>query len=86
MASPEQADPYFRASDYLIEVLRALAPLLTLAGFVVLHRLQVARYGGPRGGWRGFRVAVVVGLVWIVLSCILLSKGQEVAGRSSSIR
>ena len=53
LASPEQADPYSRTSDYLIEALRALALLLTLAGFVALHLLQTRGYGGPRG-WTGF--------------------------------
>jgi hypothetical protein len=58
LTNPEQADPFSRTSDYLIEALRALALLLTLAGFVALHLLQVGRYGGPRG-WTGFRAAVV---------------------------
>jgi hypothetical protein len=153
LASPEQADPYSRTSDYLIEALRASALLLTLAGFVALHLLQTRGYGGPRG-WTGFRAAlvgqgamlasavvslaagapalgviavlgsfmllvalallavatykaallpgwsaylvaalaafvfgepgsVVVGLAWIALGCVLLSKGQAKAGRSS---
>ena len=58
LTSPEQADPFSRTSDYLIEALRALALLLTLAGFVALHLLQASGYGGPRG-WTGFRAAVV---------------------------
>ncbi len=49
LASPGQADPFSRTSDYLIEALRALALLLTLAGFVALHLLQASGYGGPRG-------------------------------------
>ena len=58
LTSPEQADPFSRTSDYLIEALCALALLLTLAGFVALHLLQASGYGGPRG-WTGFRAAVV---------------------------
>ena len=156
LTSPGQADPFSRTSDYLIEALRALALLLTLAGFVALHLLQAGGYGGPRG-WTGFRAAVVgqgailasavaslaagapalgaisvlgtfvllvalallsvathkaailpgwsaylvaalaafvfgepgtvvVGLVWIALGYVLLSKGQAVAGRSSRVR
>ena len=57
LASPGQADPFSGTSDYLIEALRALALLLTLAGFVALHLLQTGGYGGPRG-WTGFRAAI----------------------------
>ena len=39
LTNPEQADPFSRTSDYLIEALRALALLPTLAGFVALHLL-----------------------------------------------
>ena len=156
LANPGQADPFSRNSDYLIEALRALALLLTLAGFVALHLLQAGGYGGPRG-WTGFRAAivgqgailvsalatlaagaptlgaisvlgtfvllvalallsvathkaailpgwsaylvaalaafvfgepgtVVVGLVWIALGYIFLSKGHVMAGRSSRVR
>ncbi len=155
LASPGQADPFSRTSDYLIEALRALALLLTLAGFVALHLLQAGGYGGPRG-WTGFRAAiagqgailasavaslaagapalgalsvlgtfvllvalallavathkaallpgwsaylvaalaafvfgepgtVAVGLVWIALVYVLLSKGHATAGRSSRV-
>jgi hypothetical protein len=59
VASPEQTDPFSRASDYLIGVLLALSFLLTLAGFVALNLRQADRYGGLRG-WTGFR-AVVLG-------------------------
>jgi predicted phage tail protein len=58
LASPEQTDPFSRASDYLIEVLLATSFLLTLAGFVALHLCQAGSYGGPRG-WMGFRAAVM---------------------------
>ena len=58
LTRPGQADPFSSTSDYLIEALRALALLLTLAGFVALHLLQASGYGGPRG-WTGFRAAVV---------------------------
>jgi hypothetical protein len=57
LAGPGQEDPFSRTSDYLIEALRALALLLTLAGFVALHLLQAGGYGGPRG-WTGFRAAI----------------------------
>jgi len=40
LASPEQADPFSRASDNLIQILLALSFLLTLAGFVALHVRQ----------------------------------------------
>ena len=59
LASPEQTDPFSRASDYLIGVLLALSFLLTLAGFLALHLRQAGRYSDPRG-WTGFR-AVVLG-------------------------
>ena len=58
LTRPGEADPFSSTSDYLIEALRALALLLTLAGFVALHLLQASGYGGPRG-WTGFRAAVV---------------------------
>jgi hypothetical protein len=58
LASPEQTDPFSRASDYLIEVLLATSFLLTIAGFVALHLRQAGSYGGPRG-WMGFRAAVM---------------------------
>ena len=59
LASPGQTDPFSGTSDYLIEALRALSFLLTLAGFVALHLLL--RAGGYRGvrGWTGFRAAVL---------------------------
>ena len=57
LASPEQTDPFSRASDYLTQVLLALSFLLTLAGFAALHLLlQAGGYRGPRG-WTGFRAA-----------------------------
>ena len=58
LASPEQTNPFSRASDYLIQILLALSFLLTLAGFVALHVRQAGNYGGPRG-WTGFRAAAV---------------------------
>jgi hypothetical protein len=59
LASAGQTDPFSGTSDYLIEALRALSFLLTLAGFVALHLLL--RAGGYRGvrGWTGFRAAVL---------------------------
>ena len=82
MASPEQADPFSRASDYLIEALRALALLLTLAGFVSLHRLQVGRYSGPRG-WSGFRAAVVGQSAMLVSAVASLAAGAPALGALS---
>ena len=59
LASPEQTDPFSGTSDYLIQVLRALSLLLTLAGFVALNLLfQAGGYRGVRG-WTGFRAAVL---------------------------
>jgi hypothetical protein len=58
LASPEQTDPFSRASDHFIQGLLALSLLLTLAGFVALHLRQAGNYGGPRG-WTGFRAAFV---------------------------
>jgi hypothetical protein len=59
LASPGQTDLFSGTSDYLIQVLRALSLLLTLAGFVALNLLF--RAGGYRGvrGWTGFRAAVL---------------------------
>ena len=59
LASPEQTDPFSRASDYLIQVLLALSFLLTLAGFVALNLLfNAVGYRGLRG-WTGFRAAAL---------------------------
>ena len=58
LASPEQTNPFSRASDHFIQGLLALSLLLTLAGFVALHLRQAGNYGGPRG-WTGFRAAFV---------------------------
>src|SRR3712207_3451770 len=59
LASPEQTDPFSRASDYLIQVLLALSFLLTLAGFVALNLLfKAIGYRGLRG-WTGFRAAAL---------------------------
>ena len=59
LASPGQTDPFSGTSDYLIQVLRALSLLLTLAGFVALHLLlQAGGYRGARG-WTGFRAAIL---------------------------
>jgi len=58
LASPEQTDPFSRASDHLIQGLLALSFLLALAGFVALHLRQAGNYGGPRG-WTGFRAGFV---------------------------
>jgi hypothetical protein len=59
LASPEQTDPFSRASDYLIQVLLALSFLLTLAGFVALNLLfKAVGYRGLRG-WTGFRAAAL---------------------------
>ena len=49
LASPEQADPFVRTSDYLIQILLVLSLLLTLAGFVALHLRRAGVYSGPRG-------------------------------------
>ncbi len=59
LASPGQTAPFSGTPDYLIQVLRALSLLLTLAGFVALNLLFQA--GGYRGlrGWTGFRAAVL---------------------------
>jgi hypothetical protein len=59
LASPGQTDPFSGTPDYLIQVLRALSLLLTLAGFVALNLLfQAGGYRGVRG-WTGFRAAVL---------------------------
>jgi hypothetical protein len=59
LASPGQTDPFSGTSDYLIQVLRALSLLLTLAGFVALNLLfRAGGYSGVRG-WTGFRAAVL---------------------------
>ena len=59
LASPEQTNPFSRASDHFIQGLLALSLLLTLAGFAALNLLrQAGNYGGPRG-WTGFRAAFV---------------------------
>ncbi len=59
LASPEQTDPFSRASDYLIQVLLTLSFLLTLAGFVALNLLfKAVGYRGLRG-WTGFRAAAL---------------------------
>jgi len=79
LASPEQADPFFRTSDYLIQILLVLSLLLTLAGFVALHLRQAGVYSGPRG-WTGFRAAVVslasggltLGFLYFIGVCLLL--------------
>ncbi len=59
LGSSGQTDPFSGTSDYLIEALRALSFLLTLAGLVALYLLL--RAGGYRGvrGWTGFRAAVL---------------------------
>ncbi len=59
LASPGQTAPFSGTPDYLIQVLRALSLLLTLAAFVALNLLFQA--GGYRGlrGWTGFRAAVL---------------------------
>ena len=57
LASPEQTDPFSRASDHFVQGLLALSFLLTLAGFAALNLLlQAGGYRGPRG-WTGFRAA-----------------------------
>jgi hypothetical protein len=59
LASPEQTDPFSRASDYLIQVLLTLSFLLTLAGFVALNLLfKAVGYRGLRG-WTGLRAAAL---------------------------
>jgi cytosine/uracil/thiamine/allantoin permease len=40
LASPEQTDPFSRASDHLIGILLSCSLLLTLARFVALHLRQ----------------------------------------------
>ena len=81
LTSPEQADPFSRTSDYLIEALRALALLLTLAGFVALHLLQASGYGGPRG-WTGFRAAVVGQGAILASAVASLAAGAPALGAS----
>jgi hypothetical protein len=59
LASPEQTDPFSRASDYLIQILLTPSFLLTLAGFVALNLVfKAVGYRGLRG-WTGFRAAAL---------------------------
>ena len=64
LASPGQTDPFSGTPDYLIQFLRTLSLLLTLAGFVALHLVfQAGGYrdagldGVPRGRSRAGRGA-----------------------------
>ena len=79
LASPEQTDPFSRASDYLIGALLALSFLLTLAGFLALHLRQAGRYGGPRG-WTGFRAATLGQGAMLVSAVVSLAAGKLALG------
>ena len=79
LASPEQADPFFRISDYLIQILLVLSLLLTLAGFVALHLRQAGVYSGPRG-WTGFRAAVTGQGAMLAAAVVSLASGGLTLG------
>ena len=79
LASPEQTDPFSRMSDYLIESLRTLSLLLTLAGFVALHFRQVGGYSGPRGR-AGFRAATLGQTAMLVSAVVSLTAGAPALG------
>jgi hypothetical protein len=83
LASPERADPFFRTSDYLIQILLVLSLLLTLAGFVALHLRQVGVYSGPRG-WTGFRAAVIGQGAMLAAAAVSLATGGLTLGFSTS--
>jgi hypothetical protein len=59
LASPGQTDPFSGTPDYLIQFLRTLSLLLTLAGFVALHLVFQAGGIAAVRGWTGFRAAVL---------------------------
>ncbi len=82
LASPEQTDPFSRASDHFIQGLLALSFLLTLAGFVALHLRQAGNYGGPRG-WTGFRAAIVGQGAILVSALATLAAGAPTLGAIS---
>jgi len=76
LASPEQTDPFSRASDYLIQILLALSFLLTLAGFAALNLLlKAGGYRGPRG-WTGFRAAALGQSAMLVSAVASLATGR----------
>jgi hypothetical protein len=79
VASPEQTDPFFRTSDYLIQTLLVLSLLLTLAGFVALHLRQAGVYSGPRG-WTGFRAAVIGQGAMLASAVVSLTTGSLALG------
>ncbi len=79
--------------------LGAVSVLGTFVLLVALALLSVATHKAAiLPGWSAYLVAalaafvfgepgtVVVGLVWIVLGYVLLSKGQAIGGRSSWVR
>src|SRR3712207_5313048 len=80
LTSPEQADPFSSASDYLVQVLLVLSLLLTLAGFVALHLLLQA--GGYRGlrGWTGFRAAALGQGAMLAAAVVSLATGGLTLG------
>jgi hypothetical protein len=79
LTSPEQTDPFSRTSDYLIQLLLVLSLLLTLAGFVALHRRQAGVYSGPRG-WTGFRAAVLGQGAMLAAAVVSLATGGLTLG------
>jgi hypothetical protein len=83
LASPERADPFFRTSDYLIQILLVLSLLLTLAGFLALHLRQAGVYSGPRG-WTGFRAAVIGQGAMLAAAAVSLATGGLTLGFSIS--
>jgi hypothetical protein len=83
LASPERADPFFRTSDYLIQILLVLSLLLTLAGFLALHLRQAGVYSGPRG-WTGFRAAVIGQGAMLAAAAVSLATGGLTLGFSPS--
>jgi hypothetical protein len=83
LASPERVDPFFRTSDYLIQILLVLSLLLTLAGFLALHLRQAGVYSGPRG-WTGFRAAVIGQGAMLAAAAVSLATGGLTLGFSTS--
>ena len=79
LASPEQSDPFSRASDYLVQILLVLSLLLTLAGFVALHLRQAGVYGGPRG-WTGFRAVMIGQGAMLATAVVSLATGGLTLG------
>jgi hypothetical protein len=79
LASTEQADPFFRTSDYLIQILLVLSLLLTLAGFVEPHLRQAGVYSGPRG-WTGYRALPDDGGAMLAAAVVSLATGGLTLG------